>query len=502
MAPPPSTTLFLLLSFASSATSSYTDLFRQLGPPLPFPWNTSGYYRIPSLVAAADGSHLLAFVAGRFHRTDATPNIIYLRRSLDPEGTAWGPPLPILADPDNATEFGGAPVVDPRTGTIHYIHNAASRANGPCSACELRSISSHDDGRTWSAPRPLKTTGAPNTTFGGGLASGIALTRGAHAGRLLVALRHDCGRCSANRASFVVFSDDGGATWAGGAPMELLPQDGGGWTECQVAELGNGSVLMTSRNFYGASSGQGPRLFARSDDGGETWAANWTARELPDPFCEGSVLASPDRTAVYFGNPSNSRSRANYSVHRSIDGGRTWDGGRVVYGGGAAYSDMAFTRNGSLAVLFERDNSAAVSFALVGANQTSLAPHTPHTPPVPHTAAPSTLPSSLVLLDNAKFPLARCLDGSPSGYYWRSAAPGSNDTNKFLIVLEGGGLCTGNDDCTARAATDLGSSRGWSPTFDWSSTPLTTADAGNSFRGWNTLWVKVRFGGGGSLCEM
>ena len=49
--------------------------------------------------------------------------------------------------------------------------------------------------------------------------------------------------------------------------MQLLPQYGGGWTEDQVAELGNGSVLLTSRNFYGASSGQGARLFARSDDG-------------------------------------------------------------------------------------------------------------------------------------------------------------------------------------------------------------------------------------------
>jgi hypothetical protein len=37
-------------------------------------------------------------------------------------------------------------------------------------------------------------------------------------------------------------------------------------TEDQVAELENGSVLMTSRNEYGTNSGQGPRLFARSDD--------------------------------------------------------------------------------------------------------------------------------------------------------------------------------------------------------------------------------------------
>jgi hypothetical protein len=54
-----------------------TDLFTQLDARLPH-----GYYRIPSLIATPNGT-LLAFVMGRFHRTDSTPNIVYLRRSLD-----------------------------------------------------------------------------------------------------------------------------------------------------------------------------------------------------------------------------------------------------------------------------------------------------------------------------------------------------------------------------------------------------------------------------------
>lgn len=222
--------------------------------------------------------------------------------------------------------------------------------------------SSYDNGFSWSPSTLLNTTGPANTTWGGGLASGIALTRGPYKGRLMVALRHDCG-CGTNKASFVVYSDDHGKTWTGGQEMELLPQFGGGWTEDQVAELYNGSVLMTSRNFYGKSSGQGPRLFARSDDGGQTWAANWTAYDLPDPYCEGSLLSSPSTNKVFFGNPS-SRSRANFSVHTSLDGGRTWPESVVVYPGGAAYSDMTFTRNGSVAVLFEKDNYNTVTFAV------------------------------------------------------------------------------------------------------------------------------------------
>ncbi len=181
---------------------------------------------------------------------------------------------------------------------------------------------------------------------------------------MMVAMRHDC--CGAVRASFVVYSDDGGSTWTAGAKMVLLPQYGGGWTEAEVAELHNGSVLLSSRNFYGLSSGQGPRLFARSDDGGATWAANWSAgADLPDPYCEASILGEPSSGALYFGNPSNGRSRANFSIHVSHDGGRTWPTSTVVYPGGAAYSDLAFTRNGSLAVLFEKDGYNSVAFGVV-----------------------------------------------------------------------------------------------------------------------------------------
>lgn len=215
-----------------------TNLFHQLDVRLP-----RGDYRIPSLITSLNGT-LLAFVAGRMHRTDATPNIQYLRRSTD-DGKTWLPAQAVLNDPTNHTEYGGAPVVDPSTGMIHLVFSAKVFGGKPCSACFLRITSSADDGQSWSVPRPLSVRGPENATWGGALASGVALTRGPHKGRLLVALRHDCG-CGTLRASFVVYSDDHGATWTGGEEMTLLPKYGGGWTECQVAELQNGSVLSAS----------------------------------------------------------------------------------------------------------------------------------------------------------------------------------------------------------------------------------------------------------------
>lgn len=359
------------LLWPSSARTSQIptiDLFHQLDRRLPH-----GDYRIPSLVTTTNGT-LLAFAAGRMHRTDITPNIIYMRRSIN-DGRSWGQAVPLLSDVHNRTEYSGAPVVEPASGNILYLFTATVfGSHVPCVGCQLWIIRSADDGITWTAPEKIRTAGGPdNATYGTPLASGVALTQGNHAGRLLVALRHDCG-CHDLRASFVVYSDDQGVTWRGGAEMVLLPAFGGGWTECQVAELLNGSVLMTSRNFYGRSSGEGPRLFARSDDGGATWAANWSAGDdLPDPYCEASLLSAPARSElVLFGNPSSARHRANFSVHSSRDGGRSWPESLVVYPGGAAYSDMSFTRSGDLAILFEKDGYNTVAFGTLRLPMRSL----------------------------------------------------------------------------------------------------------------------------------
>lgn len=131
-----------------------------------------------------------------------------------------------------------------------------------------------------------------------------------------------------------------------------------------MAEMVNGSVLITSRNDgeryppFNASH----RLFARSDDGVETWAELWEAApaSLPGPRCQAALLADPAKGLLYFGNPSGNvskpgRSRTNYSVHVSRDGGRSWVPHAQVYAGVAAYSDMTMTAAGELVCVFEKD---------------------------------------------------------------------------------------------------------------------------------------------------
>ena len=119
----------------------------------------------------------------------------------------------MLSDPNNATEYGGAPVVDPVSGAITYVHTKFVFGSHGCGGCVQWGTRSVDDGLTWSTPQPLNVSGSPaNETYGGALASGVTLKNGAHAGRMLVALRGDC--CGQERTSFVIYSDDRGAKLA------------------------------------------------------------------------------------------------------------------------------------------------------------------------------------------------------------------------------------------------------------------------------------------------
>ena len=66
-------------------------------------------------------------------------------------------------------------------------------------------------------------------------------------------------------------------------------------------------------------------------------------------------------------------------------------------------------------------------------------------------------PMGLTLLSD---PEARCLDGTPGGFYlFRNAS----DT-RWVVFLQGGGWCYSLKECVGRAGTDLGSSKNWSAT--------------------------------------
>lgn len=70
----------------------------------------------------------------------------------------------------------------------------------------------------------------------------------------------------------------------------------------------------------------------------------------------------------------------------------------------------------------------------------------------------------LVKLPNSsEYANARCLDGSPYGYYIDRSITNSS---KWIFFLQGGGLCVEPVDCISRSKTSLGSSLHWSDVWN------------------------------------
>ena len=73
-----------------------------------------------------------------------------------------------------------------------------------------------------------------------------------------------------------------------------------------------------------------------------------------------------------------------------------------------------------------------------------------------------------VLLDLAKYPNARCLDGSPGAFYLSQPQTPTPHRSGWYLFQQGGGFCTSLQDCEKRSKTDLGSSLAthWPATLD------------------------------------
>ena len=324
-------------------------------------------FRIPALLATGKGT-LLAFCEARANLSDHAKNKIVLKRSTD-QGRTWGALQLIADDGDNALVNPTAVLVR-ETGRVLLMyqryalgfdeHRAEPGLDGP-RVCRTFLTSSDDEGATWAAPAEItasvkRPTEVTSTATGPGI--GIQITRGPHAGRILMPFNQGpYGKWKV----YAAISDDRGATWRYGATAEDTPS--GHANEVQFAELSDGTVLLNARNQGGARV----RKIARSRDGGETWTPLAEEPALPDPACQGSLLRFPlpgdaARSALVFSNPARAKARDTGTVRVSLDDGATWPHARVIYPGSFAYSCLAPVSATEIGCLFERDGTRKISF--------------------------------------------------------------------------------------------------------------------------------------------
>lgn len=357
------------------------------------------FYRIPSLVTAKDGT-LLAFCNGRVGtpKDNCPYQTIVLRRSKD-NGKTWEP-LQVILDRPGWLCYIGAAVVDEKTGDIFMDYDArpeTTKAKDALLATRSKEeqalyaeekwimpliekrglLVSKDSGMTWQdlkMGKDYKVT--PNVAgkyaSGPGGDAGITLKYGPKKGRILfIGRTHgptltEDGKPEKNEdgtpkfagRNQVVYSDDHGKAWKHGGYVN--PNTGEG---C-IVELPDGSLYANSRR-------EGPRMEARSFDGGETFdfktfKTSDTLRSMLGGTAAallGIPEASWGRHAVIFSNQSfYEKGNTKWSIwHRkelmislSVDGCKTWPVRKLIYEGATGYSSTALTKDGNVVVLYEK----------------------------------------------------------------------------------------------------------------------------------------------------
>lgn len=348
------------LSISAQPQLSHVDVFKA---------GSGGYsaYRIPTIVAAGDGSLLVFAEARRDNRGDPGGGDIDLvcSRSTD-QGRTWSPPQ-LIDDPgEKWSASNPTPLLDRSNGRLWIFYNRWEPGMGTIASRpgtnnnQMWARTSDDHGQSWSAPRDLTRVSRDYDTWGAiFLGPGGAIQT--RSGRLLIpaAMKYDAyslvgahGSESTMR-TYTIFSDDNGKTWQRGSLTHALTN------ENQMVELADGSVLMDARQNSGEH-----RWNMFTNDGGKTWSRPRPGQAVA-PICASirrySSETSGDRNRLLWTAPAGP-GRKNLVIRISYDEGQTWMNERLLYGGLAAYSDIVVLPKGNAGVVWERGVSDTYQF--------------------------------------------------------------------------------------------------------------------------------------------
>ncbi len=328
--------------------------------------------RIPGIARTNDGTLLAVYDLRYNSRRDLQEDIdIGLSRSTD-NGQTWETPRAIM----DMGEFGGKSqrqngcsdpniLVDRKTGEVFVsavwthgkpnTHQWVGRGSEPGlgihQSSQFMVVRSSDDGVTWTAPQNLTQSlkGEEWWLFAPAPGNGITLNDGTLV--MPTQGRDEKGHPFSNFIS----SRDNGRTW------KVSPPARRNTTECSVAELSDGSLMLNmrdNRNRADKSRTNG-RAVSVTADLGESWETHRSDhRSLPEPVCMASLIShrrEDGQHMLVFSNPNSKHRRRNMTVQFSFDDGKTWpvENQVLLDESGGAYSSLVVIDDDTVGVLYE-----------------------------------------------------------------------------------------------------------------------------------------------------
>ncbi len=327
-------------------------------------------FRIPAMATTNEGTLLAVYDMRYKSRKDLQGHMdIGLSRSMD-GGETWARPVPIM----DMKKFGGLPedqngcsdpniLVDRKTGEIlvsavwthgkpgtHQWRGKGSESGHSIhKSSQFMMVRSKDDGLTWSVPENwTKRLKVPQWfLFAPAPGNGINLMDGT----LVMPTQ---GRDAKGLPfSNFMWSKDHGKSWTLSSPARENT------TECSVAELKDGSLMLNIRDNRNRSdkSKTNGRAVSVTSDMGKTWEVHSSDHgALPEPVCMASLIShdlKDGRRVLFFSNPNSKYKREKMTVRMSLDQGKTWPKSILLDKEGGAYSSLAMVDDRTLGILYE-----------------------------------------------------------------------------------------------------------------------------------------------------
>ena len=327
-------------------------------------------FRIPAMVATNKGTLLAVYDMRYKSRRDLQGHMdIGLSRSTD-GGETWARPVPIM----DMKKFGGLPedqngcsdpniLVDRKTGEIlvsavwthgkpgthQWVGKGSEPGHSIHKSSQFMMVRSKDDGLTWSKPENwTKRLKDPKwCLFAPAPGNGINLTDGT-----LVMPTQGRDATGLPFSNFM-WSKDHGKSWTLSSPAR------DNTTECSVAELKDGSLMLNirdNRNRKDKSKTNG-RAVSVTNDMGKTWKVHSSDHgALPEPVCMASLISHDLKNGgrvLFFSNPNSKYKREKMTVRMSLDQGKTWPKSILLDQKGGAYSSLVMVDDRTLGILYE-----------------------------------------------------------------------------------------------------------------------------------------------------